>query len=163
MHPLCLQPLYFRESTLAHYGKRGILYHGACVVWVDVDTGELVLRYFDQTSDGDSKQDVGAVISLCELIVHRVKQANPKLETADLQVRASTCISWAPCTQISPSVRYLCRVIMQPATTIRYFLWFCRRSSNITVYGCDAYCIQKRKTESVSFSKLILSSFSEIY
>ena len=56
MHPLYLQPLYFRESTLAHYGKRGILYHGACVVWVDVDTGELVLRPAPERSAQSRKQ-----------------------------------------------------------------------------------------------------------
>ena len=63
------------------------MYHGACVVWLDPSTGQLVLTYFDQVSDGDSKQDVGAVFSLCDVILKRLLEANGAIKRVSFQVQ----------------------------------------------------------------------------
>jgi hypothetical protein len=65
-------PVYFREKTLEHYGKKGMSWHGAmlymkqkCEDDDDRDKlADLLTTYYDHISDGDSKQDWVAVLSI---------------------------------------------------------------------------------------------------
>lgn len=66
------EPLYFRETTQDHFGKRGMSWHGVQVrMWelMDGPNGPELMEnvlYYDQLSSTDNKQDNGAVISLLE-------------------------------------------------------------------------------------------------
>ena len=66
-------PVYFREKTLEHFGKKGMSWHGAMVykyqgdelLSIDPLNGsnnkeleELMITYYDYISSGDLKQDL---------------------------------------------------------------------------------------------------------
>lgn len=75
-----LEPLYFREKTVDHYGKRGISWHGALVQYFEYDESgphpEAVDQkmYFDHISKEDTKQDRECVISLVEAVLIRLRK-----------------------------------------------------------------------------------------
>jgi hypothetical protein len=84
-----LEPMYFREKTVDHYGKRGISWHGALIQYFVFDDGidsnqhpfALDQRlYFDHISKNDSKQDREAVISMLEAVLMRLKQDLPSVK-----------------------------------------------------------------------------------
>lgn len=86
-----LEPLYFREKTVDHYGKRGMSWHGALVQHFVVhddreEDGVVDQRlYFDHISQGDTKQDREAVISMIEAILMRIKRDLPQVKRIVIQ------------------------------------------------------------------------------
>lgn len=61
-----LDPIYWREKTVDHYGKRGMSWHGALIQYYTMvkDVTTLSKFYLDQICENDNKQDKFAVISL---------------------------------------------------------------------------------------------------
>lgn len=59
------EPIYFREKTLEHYGKREMSWHGAMVrFWAADEDGAAPSEqkiYFNHISSSDNKQDKEAV------------------------------------------------------------------------------------------------------
>ena len=92
-------PVYFREKMLEHYGKKGMSWHGAMLYMKqtceDDDDREkladLLTTYYDHISDGDSKQDWVAVVSICEAILCRIEKDYPHIEEVVLQSDNARC------------------------------------------------------------------------
>ena len=76
-----IEPSQNREPTTEHYGKRGISYHGVCVMYMkkNNETGEYaqVLRYFDTVIEGDAAQDIGMTMSIIEDVLLRMRGELP--------------------------------------------------------------------------------------
>jgi hypothetical protein len=89
------EPIYFREKTSEHYGKRGMSWHGAMVrFW----TKELPAQdpvenkvYLDQISNGDNRQDKEAVIALLEALMLSLKRSLPTIITISVQSDNASC------------------------------------------------------------------------
>jgi hypothetical protein len=94
-------PVYFREKTLDHYGKKGMSWHGAMLYMhqhcedEDEDEAnnleELLTTYYDHISDGDSKQDWQAVLAICEAILCRIEKDYPNIEEVVFQSDNARC------------------------------------------------------------------------
>ena len=69
-------PISARESTLDHYGKRGISWHGFCLIYYmyDNDLGEAIRYsiYLDQILSDGNKQDMYCVLSLLEAALTQI-------------------------------------------------------------------------------------------
>jgi hypothetical protein len=67
------EPMYFREKTVEHYGKRGISWHGSMVQHFVYNPEEEEWsderQYFDHIVDNDSKQDRESVMSMIEAVM----------------------------------------------------------------------------------------------
>ena len=72
-----IDPSQNRESSVEHYGKRGISYHGVCVAYYKADATEPTLLYFDTVVDMDASQNIGATLSVFEELLRRVRVALP--------------------------------------------------------------------------------------
>lgn len=94
-----LDPMYYREKTVEHYGKRGISWHGAMVQYFTIcaegtssDSRPQDYRlYFDHISDGDNKQDRNYVVSMIEAVMLRLREDLPHIKTITLQSDNATC------------------------------------------------------------------------
>ena len=75
-----IEPSQHRESTVEHYGKRGISYHGCCVAFIEKEGEErhLRLRYFDTVIEGDAAQDIGSTLSIVEDVLMRIRHEMPQ-------------------------------------------------------------------------------------
>ena len=100
-----LTPCQWRESTILHYGKRGISFHGAVLAFRN-DADEIELHYLDTVVDGDAKQNVGATFAIVEDLLKRVKAILPRrIKTFTFQVHLgknhvhSVCCPHPPCTE----------------------------------------------------------------
>lgn len=86
---------YHRGKTTEFFGKRGVGWHGALLIWYErnADTGEAVKRskYIDQILKGSNKQDGLAVAALLEAAVWQVKRAFPFFERITLQSDNAKC------------------------------------------------------------------------
>ena len=51
------------QGTTLHYGKRGMSYHGAAVIYCKHD-GSKGIKYFDVIVSGDAKQDAPATLAM---------------------------------------------------------------------------------------------------
>ena len=69
-----------REPTTEHYGKRGKSVHGASVLFFRSD-GTMFIRHFHTTTQNDNTQDVGASLSIFEVIFMNIKK-DPCLSNA---------------------------------------------------------------------------------
>ena len=96
-----LEPIYYREKTSDHYGKRGISWHGAMIYYFsyerNIETGtwhtvENTL-YFDSLADVDSKQDKHAVLAMIEVVMLRIQRTLPHIKTIVLQSDNAACYS----------------------------------------------------------------------
>lgn len=91
------EPVYFREKTVDHYGKKGISWHGAMitfytVVAVDgVRTAVQNRNYMDRVVENESKQDITSVISILEAVIIGLKKLFPRLTTIYLQSDNASC------------------------------------------------------------------------
>jgi hypothetical protein len=91
------EPVYFREKTVDHYGKRGISWHGSMItfyssVCVDgVQTAVPNKFYMDHVVENESKQDVTSVISILEAVVIAIKKLFPHITTVFLQSDNASC------------------------------------------------------------------------
>lgn len=90
------EPLFFRESTLAHYGKRGMSWHGALIqFWVadPDDEGRFSEQkvYYNHLSGADNRQDKEAVVGLVEAILLDIKRDLPQIDRVVLQSDNASC------------------------------------------------------------------------
>ena len=83
-----LAPVQWRESGTLHYGKRGMSYHGAALLFVNED-GELETHWLDTVVAGDSKQDRGATVAIVEDLLARARKILPASIT-DFTFQVST-------------------------------------------------------------------------
>lgn len=96
-----LDPTYWREKTVDHYGKRGMSWHGALIQFYTMNppdddnnqSEEPVLSkfYLDQICGNDSKQDKFAVVSLLESILIAIKRQHPHIKKIILQSDNAGC------------------------------------------------------------------------
>lgn len=99
-----LEPLYFREKTVEHYGKRGISLHGCMVQYFtfNSDGGGNAANhdypsvndqrlYFDHISEGDNKQDRESVMSVLEAIFLWLKKDLPHIKKVILLSDNAAC------------------------------------------------------------------------
>ena len=75
-----LLPSQHRESSVEHYGKRGISYHSFLCAYMEGD--EMKLRYFDSVVEGDATQDIGMTLSICEEALFRMRAVVPSTVTS---------------------------------------------------------------------------------
>ena len=82
-----------RESSLEHFGKRGISWHGCALVYYlyeiiddDGNYGPKEYRvYIDQILEGSNRQDGAAVVSLLEAVLTAITTELPFVEEIILQ------------------------------------------------------------------------------
>jgi hypothetical protein len=65
------EPVYFREKTVDHYGKRQRSWHGAMITFYTdgVRTTLQNMYYMDHVVKNESKQDITSVISILEAVI----------------------------------------------------------------------------------------------
>ena len=86
-----LDPLYFREKTVDHYGKRGMSWHGSMVQYYTMENFEetsapfLNKLYLDHIVDNKNKQDKLAVISILESVILAIRKHLPNIDQIILQ------------------------------------------------------------------------------
>ncbi|KAF0683290.1 Aste57867_24650 [Aphanomyces stellatus] len=85
-----LESMFPRETTIQHYGKRGISWHGICIIYRDPHSNELRMRYMDQLIHNDSKQDPAAVLSLMEHELLQIMVDHPHVKVASFQTDNAT-------------------------------------------------------------------------
>ena len=81
------EPMFYREKSTQFYGKQGISWHGTLVLMkhiVEADANistanEFDLFYFDHILMCDTTQDAGAVLSIFEALIWRMKQHHPRI------------------------------------------------------------------------------------
>lgn len=79
-----LDPIYYREKTVDHYGKRGMSLHGAMLQYNTIEetdgnlTPKLGKYYMGHVIDNENKQDKLAIFSLLEAVIMGMKE---KLQT----------------------------------------------------------------------------------
>ena len=85
-----MQPIYYRETTLEHYGKRGMSWHGAMLQFYSLEqsdgskTARLNKIYFDHISENGNKQDKASVFSMVEAIVIDIVTKYPNIKEITL-------------------------------------------------------------------------------
>lgn len=78
-----LDPIYYREKTVDHFGKRGMSWHGAMLQYYTIEetdgnrTPILTKYYMDHVIDNGNKQDKLAVFSLLEAVIMGMKEKLP--------------------------------------------------------------------------------------
>lgn len=78
-----LDPIYYREKTVDHFGKRGMSWHGAMLQYYTMEemdgnrTPQLTKYYMDHVIDNGNKQDKLAVFSLLEAVIMGMKEKLP--------------------------------------------------------------------------------------
>ncbi len=91
------EPVYFREKTVDHYGKRGISWHGAMITFytaVSVDGVRTAVPnryYMDHIVENESKQDITSVISILEAAIIGLQKIFPHLTTIYLLSDNMSC------------------------------------------------------------------------
>lgn len=84
------EPVYFREKTVEHYGKRGMSWHGTMIYTIGSDMTKKI-SYLDHISTGDSKQDWKAVLSIFEGILIHLKDKFPFVKRLYVQSDNAKC------------------------------------------------------------------------
>ena len=82
-------PLDARESTINHYGKRGISWHDFCIIYYlyDNETKNAIryCAYLDQIISDGNKQDIYCVLSLLEAALTQIVHDLPLINSVVLQ------------------------------------------------------------------------------
>jgi hypothetical protein len=74
------EPVYHREKTVDHYGKRGISWHGSMITYYTVSeidgvrTVEPNNIYMDHIVENENRQDVLSVVSILEAVIIGIKK-----------------------------------------------------------------------------------------
>lgn len=71
-------PMFWRETTLQHYGKRGISWHGAMIYIPNDDSFDVY--YVDCISENDMKQDVNLVTQIIDITLERLRSIRSDVE-----------------------------------------------------------------------------------
>ena len=83
-----------RETTVEHFGKRGIGWHGFAIIFYLLDTDGLPYRnivYIDQILNDDNKQDALTVVGLLEIAISTIILELPFIKEAILTSDNATC------------------------------------------------------------------------
>ena len=97
-----LNPLYFREKTVDHYGKRGMSWYGSMVQYYTMENFEetsapfLNKLYLDHIVDNENKQDKLAVISILEAVILAIRKHLPNIDQIILQSDNAGCYQTYP-------------------------------------------------------------------
>jgi hypothetical protein len=92
-----LDPIYYREKTVDHYGKRGMSWHGSMIQYYTMEdlqgtsTPMLNKVYLDHMVDNENKQDKFAVFSIVEAIILAIKKKMPYIEKITFQSDNAGC------------------------------------------------------------------------
>ncbi len=82
-------PINTRESTIDHYGKRGISWHGFCLIYYMYDENmkeaTKYCTYLDQILSDGNKQDTYCVLSLLEAGLKQIHNDLPFVKSIVLQ------------------------------------------------------------------------------
>ena len=88
-------PISARESTIEHYGKRGISWHGFCLIYYlyDNESKEPIRysTYLDQILSGGNKQDAHCVVSLLEAALDQIIHHLSFINSVTLQSDSARC------------------------------------------------------------------------
>ena len=90
-------PISGRETTLDHYGKRGIGWHGCQLTYyrqMVIDDETKMVRhivYFDQILEGSNKQDGSCAFSMLELVLIAIMDELPFITEIGLQSDNANC------------------------------------------------------------------------
>ena len=89
------EPYTDRETTQEHYGKRGVSWHGAYIMyheWSEEEKKAVERRkYLDQILQGDNKQDGLGVLSMVEAMLVHIKEELPFIKDIILQSDNAGC------------------------------------------------------------------------
>lgn len=104
-----LDPIYWREKTVDHYGKRGMSWHGALIQYYTMVEGVPTLSkfYLDQICENDNKQDKFAVISLVEAILLELKRHHPQIRKVIFQSDNAGCYQNSMHLYLFPYLSYI--------------------------------------------------------
>ena len=92
-----LEPIYYREKTVDHYGKRGISWHGAMIQYFTLEESDgkkIAIQhkvYVDQIISNENKQDRSAVFSILEALLLVIKKHLPFIEIIYLLSDNAAC------------------------------------------------------------------------
>jgi len=92
-----LDPLYSREKTVDHYGKRGMSWHGSMIQYYTMGNFEentapfLNKLFLDHIVDNENKKDKLVVISILEIVKLAIRQHLPNIEQILLQSDNAGC------------------------------------------------------------------------
>ena len=90
-------PISGRETTLDHYGKRGIGWHGCQLTYyrqMVIDDETKTVRhivYFDQILQSSNKQDASCALSMLELVIVAINHELPFIQEIGLQSDNANC------------------------------------------------------------------------
>jgi hypothetical protein len=82
-------PMYWRETTLQHFGKRGISWHGAMIYVPNEDSFDVY--YVDCISENDMKQDVNLVIQTIDITLERLRSIRSDVQEVYFQSDNAKC------------------------------------------------------------------------
>jgi len=104
-----LDPIYWREKTVDHYGKRGMSWHGALIQYYTMVESVPTLSkfYLDQICENDNKQDKFAVISLVEAILLELKRHHPQIRKVIFQSDNAGCYQNSMHLYLFPYLSYI--------------------------------------------------------
>ena len=91
------EPEWWRESTRENYGKRGLSVHGSSVTYKRAD-GSTFMRHYHTAVDGNSAQDVGASLTMFELLCYNLRHDLPADladETVDMCVQTDNAANYS--------------------------------------------------------------------
>ena len=88
-------PMSSRESTIDHYGKRGISWHGFCLIYYLYDEVEdkpvRYCNYLDQILSDGNKQDAYCVMSLLDAALAQINHDCPFISSVVVQSDNARC------------------------------------------------------------------------
>ena len=87
------EPERYRESTRENYGKRGLSVHGTTVSYKRRD-GSTFMRHYHTAVDGSSKQDVGASLTMFELMCFNLRRDLPAEWEGRARVATRDCVTF---------------------------------------------------------------------
>lgn len=92
------EPLWYRETMQAWFGKKGLSWHGAAVYYIYPDTdpanisaGDFSMLYLDQILENETCQDWCSVAAVTEAMLARVKKALPRVKEVILHSDNAGC------------------------------------------------------------------------
>ena len=89
------EPMYHRETTQKHFGKRGVSWNGDCIHFYEYDAVKMnAIRktiYLDQIMEQDNEQDGMAVAALLELFLSQIQKELPFIKKITLQSDNAGC------------------------------------------------------------------------
>lgn len=90
------EPVEYRESQQNYFGKRGITWHGALLIYQDPENSyQTAVHYFDQIIDNDSVQDFTSVACCLESALDCIERQFPFIERLTLVSDNAKCYSGA--------------------------------------------------------------------